>query len=306
MKLVGANSTAKISGLEQLPGTSNYFIGNDPKKWHTAVPNYAKVRYQDVYPGVDLVYYGNHRQLEYDSVVTPGANPRSIKLDFTGTVGDPAKGAHRTSFPRIDHNGDLVVRLNGKEISFHKPTAYQLVSEGAKTTSESVTRDMVDARYVLQSNGQVGIRLAQYDAARTLVIDPIVLVYSSYIGGSADESGWAIAVDGLGNAYVTGETTSSDFPQVNQIVGACQGTCGTGSILSDVFVTKINAAGTALVYSSYIGGTGSEEGFGIAVDGFGNAYVTGHTDSRNFPIVNQIPGACRGACGNGAEPVLRH
>ena len=160
MKLVGSNPGPKISGLEQLPGTSNYFIGNDPKKWRTAVLNYAKVRYQDVYPGVSLVYYGNQHQLEYDFVVAPGADPRAIKLDFMGTVGEP-KRAHHTSFLRIDHNGDLVVRLNAGEVSFHKPTAYQLISDSAKATSE---RDIVEARYVLQPNGHVGIRLATYDS----------------------------------------------------------------------------------------------------------------------------------------------
>ena len=189
MKLVGSNPAAEISGLEQLQGASNYFIGNDPKKWRTAVPNYAKVRYQDVYPGVDLVYYGNQRQLEYDFVVAPGADPRAIKLDFSGTVGKSA----RTSFLQIDHNGNLVVRLNGEEVSFHKPIAYQLVSASTKAPSENIAKKIVDADYIVQSNGRVGIRLAPYDRTRTLTIDPILL-YSSFLGGSATTSN-GIAVD---------------------------------------------------------------------------------------------------------------
>jgi hypothetical protein len=299
MKLVGANPAAEISGLEQLPGTSNYFVGNDPNKWRTAVPNYAKVRYQDVYPGVDLVYYGNRRQLEYDFVVAPGANPRAIKLDFTGTIGKPAKGHDHNSFLRIEHNGDLVVRLDGREVSFHKPTAYQVVSDSTKGASESTARDMVEAGYVLQANGQVGIRLAHYDVTRALTIDPILLLrYSSFLGGSSFDEGLAIAVDRSLNAYVTGDTESSDFPIVHQITGACLPSCGTGKN-DDVFVTKINAAGSALVYSSYIGGSASEAAYGVAVDSSGNAYVTGFTGSSDFPIVHQIPGACLGSCGTG-------
>ncbi len=295
MKLLGANPAAEISGLKQLPGTSNYFIGNDPKKWRTAVPNYAKVRYQDVYPGVDLVYYGNQRQLEYDFVVAPGADPRAIKLDFTGAAHNHAKGVHHASSSRINHNGDLMVRLNGREVSFHKPTAYQLVSDSTKATSDRIGRETVKADYVLKSSGQVGIRLAPYDHTRALVIDPI-LNYSSYIGGSLDDGTGALAVDGLGDAYVTGFTNSSDFPIVNQIPGACQGSCGTGSNY-DVFVTKINAAGSALVYSSYIGGSNDDYGLAIAIDSSGNAYLTGYTDSSDFPRVNQIAGACQGSCG---------
>ena len=264
MKLVGANPAAEISGLEQLPGTSNYFIGNDPKKWRTAVPNYARVRYQDVYPGVDLVYYGNQRQLEYDFVVAPGADPRAIKLDFTGTVGEPAKRLNRASFLRIDHNGDLVMSLNGREVGFQKPTAYQVVSDSARATSAGTAKDSVEASYVLQSNGDVGIRLAPYDHTRALTIDP-TLLYSSYLGGSDSDSGQAIAVDGSGNVYVTGSTDSFDFP----IVGGCLGTCSFPNNFA--FVTKINAAGNALVYSSLIGGSYDDLGRGITVDGSGNA-----------------------------------
>ena len=292
MKLAGANSSAEISGMEQLQGASNYFIGNDPKKWRTAVPNYAKIRYQDVYPGVDLVYYGNQRQLEYDFVVAPGADPRAIQLDFSGTVGKSVKRSHRTSFLQIDHNGNLVVRLNGEEVSFHKPTAYQLVSAGAKATSENIARDIVEADYVLQSNGRVGIRLAPYDRTRALTIDP-VLLYSSLLGGSSDDSGESVAVDSSGNAYVTGQTSSTNFPIVNQIPGACKGSCPGSAV---AFVTKINAAGSALVYSSYIGGSVGTLGQDIAVDSSGNAYLTGVTYSTDFPIVNQIPGACQGSC----------
>jgi hypothetical protein len=300
---VSRSFSRRFSGCEPQPGTSNYFIGNDPKKWRTAVPNYAKVQYQDVYPGVDLVYYGNQRQLGYDFVVAPGADPRAIKLDFTGTAGKPAKGHDRTSFLRIEHNGDLLVRLNGREVSFHKPTAYQLLSDSAKAASGSLAKETVEAGYVLQANGQVGIRLAHYDVTRALTIDPILLQYSSILGGSSFEDGLAIAVDSSGNAYVAGETESSDFPTVHQIAGACLGLCGTVGN-GDVFVTKVNAAGSALVYSSYIGGSAYDEALGVAVDSSGNAYVTGTTFSSDFPTLHQIAGACLGLCGTGNPDVF--
>jgi hypothetical protein len=157
---------------------------------------------------------------------------------------------------------------------------------------------LVEASYVLTSNGQVGIKLATYDVTRALIIDP-VLAYSTRLGASNSESGATIAVDASGNVYVTGTTESFDFPVVNQIPGACQGTCG--SSFSVVYVTKINAAGTALVYSSRLGGSSFDEGFGIAVDGSDNVYLTGLTSSADFPRVNQIAGACQGSCGAGGS-----
>ena len=360
MRLVGANPAAKVSGLNELPGTSNYFIGNDPKKWRTDVPNYAKVKYESVYPGVDLVYYGNQRQLEYDFVVAPGADPSAIRLNV-GAKLSSAKGAQRRARLRIDPNGDLVASVAGEEVRFHKPVVYQSAaapvsssaSAGPSTlqsiaTKASESRRYLDGRYVLQAGNQVRFHIGAYDKTEPLVIDPVLtyssligsggdsgsgiavdgsgnvyltgvvnrggnfdafatkinaagtaLVYSIYLGGSYYDGGASIAVDSLGNAYLTGATESPDFPRVNQIPGACQGTCGTGHYFA-VFVTKINAAGNALVYSSLIGGSHDDSGSSIAVDSSGNAYLTGASSSyrlyHDFPLVNQIPGACNGAC----------
>ncbi len=167
------------------------------------------------------------------------------------------------------------MRVHGREISFRKPTAYQLKVNGS-------AKDIVESGYVLEANGEVGIRLAAYDASRALTIDPVLLQYSSLLGGSNEDDATGIAVDSARNVYVTGVTNSTDFPIVNQIPGACQGGCGTGNG-QDIFVTKINAAGSALVYSSLIGSSGDDYGNGIAVDGSGNAYVTGYTLRPTFP-----------------------
>ena len=183
MTLLNANPKSQATGHDALPGKSNYFIGNDPAKWRTNIPNYAKVKYEGVYPGVDLVYYGNQGQLEYDFVVAPGADPRLVTLAFEG-----AREVH------IDARGELVLGVEGGEVRQHKPVVYQEVA-GVKQE--------VAGRYVMKGKRQVGFRVAAYDPSRPLIIDP-VLVYSTYLGGSAFDVGNAIAVDGAGNAYVTG------------------------------------------------------------------------------------------------------
>ena len=310
MSLVGASEAAQVSGLEQLPGKSNYFIGDDPKKWRTDVANYAKVLYQNIYHGVDLVYYGNQRQLEYDFVVAPGVNPDQIKLDVRADLGvrpspaaDGRKHAHVGTPLRIAANGDLVVSLNGDEVRFHKPVVYQEVDAALSRQqrdpgiNSSLQRQYSEGRYVLEAGNQVTFQVGAYDRTKPLIIDP-VLTYSSYLGGSSYDEGHAIAIDASGNAYVTGPTFSLDFPRVNQTPGACEGSCGQGPY-TDVFVTKINASGTALVYSSYLGGSGGDIGYAIAVDGSSEVYVTGRAGSIDFPRVNQIPGGCVGGCGNG-------
>jgi hypothetical protein len=262
MKLRNANPAAKVTGMEQLAGTSNYFIGNDSAKWRTNVPTYAKVKYEGIYSGIDLVYYGNQRQLEYDFVVAPGADPHRIKFDV--------RGAKRI---RRDEHGDLVLKLGDDEIRWHKPVVYQ-EKDGAK--------QLIAARYAITEKNRVGFKVAKYDVSRPLYIDP--LLYSTYLGGSGVDSGYGIAVDSSGNAYVTGSTTSTDFPTMNPL----QPANGGGS---DAFVTKINPSGSALVYSTYLGGSGDDWGQGIAVDTSGNAYVTGITTSTDFPTMNPLQAA---------------
>jgi hypothetical protein len=257
MKLDGANATPHVDGLEELPGKANYFIGNDPAKWRTNVPTYARVKYHAVYPGVDLVYYGNQQQLEHDFVVTPGASPSAITLGF--------EGAEKLS---LDAQGDLVLATKNGEVQLQKPVCYQLETNGA--------REETAGSYVLKGKNQVGFEIAAYDASKPLVIDP-VLVYSTYLGGSNIDEGVGIAVDSVGNAYVTGLAISTNFPTTG---GAFQTTLGGGQ---DAFVTKLDPTGSGLVYSTYLGGSTSDSGLDIAVDSAGSAYVSGSTISADFP-----------------------
>ena len=268
MQLVAANWTRRVVGAEELPGKVNYFIGNDPSKWRTNVPTYAKVKYEGVYPGVDLVYYGNQGRLEYDFVVAPGADPNSIQLKF--------RGAGKL---RVDNKGDLLLGAAGEEVRFQKPVVYQAANGKRKP---------VEGSYVMAAANSIGFRLGEYDHRQPLVIDP-VLVYSTYLGGSGvfGNVGRGIAVDASGNAYVTGGTGSSNFPTANALQPTLAGR-------SNAFVTKINASGTALVYSTYLGGNLEDGGFGIAVDASGNAYVTGVTGSTNFPTVNALQATLAG------------
>jgi len=284
MKLVGANPLPRVAGLNKLPGKSNYFLSKDRKKWRTNVPIYAKVKYDSVYPGVDLVYYGNQGQLEYDFVVGPGADPRAIKFGIQGATN-----------VAIDASGDLVAELDGQEMRLHKPLVYQPEKRNSKLSWHNI-----EGNYVLTGDNQVGFQVSAYDPQRALVIDP-VLKYSTYLGGSGDDWGSvfnfirAIAVDPRGNAYVIGTTNSIDFPTTTDAHQREFAGGGGGFInpfgdfaVGDVFVAKLNAAGNALVYSTYLGGTGDDYGEGIAVDAAGRAYLAGMTDSTDFPTMNPI------------------
>ncbi|GEM_PF-2682375 len=267
MKLIGANPTPRITGTDELPGKSNYLIGNDPGKWQTGVPNYSKVKYQNVYHGVDLIYYGNQRHIEYDFVVAPGADPRAIALSFDGA--DEMK---------IDVQDNLVLRVSGGEVVMQKPHIYQEVN-GAKQE--------ILGSFELAGK-QIGFHVADYDASKPLVIDP-VLAYSTYLGGSSTEHAEGIAVDASGSVYVTGWTDSPNFPTAN----AFQATLKGGQ---DAFVTKLNPNGSALVYSTYLGGSSSADfGFGIGVDALGNAYITGRTDSPDFPTASPFQANRKGS-----------
>ena len=267
MQLEGANPNPTVTGLDQLPGKANYFIGNDPKKWHTDVPSFARVKYASVYPGVDVVFYGNQRRLEYDFIVAPGADPRTIQLKIDG-----ARKMH------IDSHGDLVLGVPGGEVELQKPLIYQQVKG---------ERREIAGNYLLTADHRVTFSVATYDRNEPLILDP-VLNYSTYLGGSGTENGQAfagIAVDKNGNAFVTGQTTSIDFPSGTNGGVSAAANPNSGA----VFVAEIDPTGTKLLYSTYLRGTTTnsfETGTGIAVDSTGKVYVTGVTFAIDFPTTS--------------------
>ena len=284
MSLIGANAKANPEGMSPQPGVVSYFIGNDPKNWRSGIPTYGKVNYAQIYPGVDLVFYGNQRQLEYDFVVAPGADPGRIAWRIEGA---------RAS---VDAEGNLVMSASNGPATFKKPVLYQ--TDGDKKTS-------VEGRFAVAGN-QVRFRVGGYDHSRALIIDP-VLSYASYLAGTrTDNIGRAldngpngasqgIAVGGDGSAYVTGYTYSIDFPTKNPYKGAppAKVTGVSPGQWPSAFVTKFSPDGASLVYSTYLGGNGYDEGVAIAVDSSGSAYVTGQTDSADFPAT---PGAYQTVC----------
>jgi YVTN family beta-propeller protein len=257
IRLEHANSNTKVSGIDELGGKDNYFIGNDPRKWQTGVPTYARVKYEGIYPGIDLVYHGSgQQQLEYDFVVAPNANPKLIELSFQGSDG-----------VQVDSRGNLLLRVAGIEVVENAPVIYQEI-DGRRTR--------VVGSYALSGEHSARFRIAEYDRRRPLIIDP-VLVYSTYLGGSSYEQGRDIAVDSAGNAYVIGSTNSANFPTTTGVLQ----TTSAGQF--DIYLTKLNSSGSAQVYSTYVGGSDNDYGDGLAIDSLGNAYLTGQTLSSNFP-----------------------
>jgi hypothetical protein len=273
MKIVAANPDAAVEGVNELEGKVNYLLGNDPARWRTNIPTFSRVRYCAVYPGIDLVYYGNQRRLEYDFMIAPGSDAGAIALEFFG--------AERMEIE--DATGDLLLGIGEKTIRQLKPVVYQETGAGRRN---------IEGRYALLGDGRVGFEVGAYDRGTTLIIDP-VLVYSTFLGGDSDTTARAIALDASGNAYVIGGTFSTDFPTANAFQSTLKGD-------SDAVVTKLNAAGTAVVYSTYLGGSGGEEAIGIALDAGGNAYVIGNTGSTDFPTANALQGTFGGdASGSG-------
>jgi len=279
LRLVGALSHPVTQAEDRLPGKANYFLGNDPRQWHTNIATFGKVRYEGVYPGIDLVYYGNQGgQLEYDFVVQPGADPRLIALGVEAeqltekqertSPASPAKAAGLS----VDPAGDLVVHLKDGDVRFHKPVIYQVADE----QQAAALRTVVQGRYVLTAASQVHFELGPYDHTKPLVIDP-VLSYSTYLGGTGADLGYGVAVDTAGQAYVTGTTVSANFPIASGGVQTSYG--GSG----DVFLTKFNSAGSGLVFSTYLGGSGADTAYAIQLDSAGNIYLAGTTYSANFP-----------------------
>ena len=251
----------------------NYFIGNDPAKWHAAVPTSEAVLYKNVFDRIDLKVYGIESRIEYDWIVRPGGDPRDIRFRYENVKGT-----------RMDEAGNLLVETRFGELMHKKPVAYQGVGSGASGEGRSGngTRVSVESAFRKIGENAYGFEVGAYEADLELVIDPVVLAYSTYLGGGGADMGSGIAVDGSGNVYVTGYTNSADFPTVNQYQTDQPGV--------DVFVTKIDttqSGAASLVYSTFLGGNNIDEGYGIAVDGSGSVYVTGYTYSANFPTLNQ-------------------
>lgn len=272
IELLGANPASKAQGEALAVTRSNYFIGNDPAKWRTNVPNYGRVRFSEVYPGIDLLYYGNDGQLEYDWIVKPGADPSRIRMRFDGV-----------QKMRVDANGDLVLETTSGELRQKAPLVYQ--DSGRK----------VAGRYRIRRH-EATFELGRYDRSDRLIIDP-VLVYATYLGGSANDYGTAIAADSSGNAYVTGTTQSTDFPTSHPFQGTNNEGSSPGGSTGDAFVSKISADGSTLIYSTFLGGTGFDQGNGIAVDAAGDAYVAGETTSTDFPLANAFQSSNQNSSG---------
>ena len=297
----GANAEPQIAGLEELPGRSSYFLGNDPAKWQTDVAQYTKVKYQDVYPGIDVVYYGNQNQLEYDFVAAPGADPKVISMAFAGA-----------DSLQVAQNGDLVMNVAGREVRQHKPFIYQEAAHG---------RQQIAGSYVIRGENEVGLEIGTYDVSRPLVIDP-VLSYSTLLGGNGLDDATAVTVDNNGFTYITGATDSADFPTTPGAVKIPNPNVNpnpqpnAGPTVGVIFVTKMNPTGTGVVYSAYLGGTIvaatpyptptfpiENEGNGIAIDAQGNAYIIGTTLTTNFPTPVTAKSFMR-TPGNGPCPVV--
>jgi uncharacterized protein (TIGR03437 family) len=269
MQPVNGSPHPQVIGLNQLPGITNYLLGNDPSQWRTNVKSYEKVEYRNIWPGVNQVYYGNQGELEYDFIVAPGISPNIIRVTFPGA-----------DSLRIDQSGELVLSVCGNEIRQHAPVIYQ---------QRNGKREIISGRYALYTNNgrqEVGFEIGRYDTSRTLVIDP-VLIYSTYFGGSAADTAESITVDSAGNMYVSGVTNSSNLPTAGPFRSGYSGA-------ADSYICKLNSLGNSLIFSTYIGGTGNDVVRRLAVDAAGNCYITGFTSSGNYPTQNPLQGAFGG------------
>jgi uncharacterized repeat protein (TIGR01451 family) len=259
MKLAGANPNVNVTGADRLPGKSNYFLGNDPAKWRHSVPQFARVRYENVYPGINLLFYGNQGRLEYDFQVAPGSDPRQAELEFNG-----AKKLELKDGALVIHGEDGSVRLG-------TPRVYQ--ETGGK-------RQSVEGSFVLRGENRAGFAIGSYDHSRELVIDPI-LTFSTYFGGSGDEHSTYIAIDGSFNIYLTGSTTSPNLPAATGVDQ--KALAGAQNVYIAKITPPLGSIAAALDYVTYLGGNGTDSPVGINVDGQGDAFVAGTTSSSNFP-----------------------
>ena len=271
MKLVGANPAARVSGAEQLPGKTSYFIGNNAAEWRRAIPQFARVRYDEIYPGINLVFYGREGQLEYDFQVAPGSDPAQAQLQFDGS-----------KKLQLSH-GNLIIKGRGGDVRLETPRAYQQIAGHEQP---------VESHFVLRAGNRVGFEIGPYDHSRELVIDPI-LSYSTYFGGTADETcpsfvtpvpampatatpGCpAIAIDNVADIYLVGATDSNPatFP------APATGGLVPPSTNSNIYVAKLDPTGGTLLYLAFLGGGGTDVNAGVAVDGSGNVYLAGTTTS---------------------------
>jgi hypothetical protein len=265
---VGASSAAAVSAERKGSGQVSYFRGNDASEWRTGLPTYEEVVYDELWPGIDLAFAGADSELKYELHVAPGARVADVHISYGG--------AERVW---LDSEGNLLMATPLGVLTDRRPLSYQDI-DGARV--------LVESQFVQHSDGSYGFAVGEYAADLPLVIDP-GLVYSTFLGGSAGENGLGIAVDAAGNAYVTGFTESSNFLTANPPPPASVDTSFNGGV-SDVFVTKINATGTTLLYSTFLGGSSTEQGLAIDVDEDFNAYVTGFTGSSNFPIQSGLEG----------------
>jgi Beta-propeller repeat len=260
LEWIGAQASIPV-GQEHLAYKSNYFIGRDPKRWQQNVPHYSRVVYSSLYPGVDLVWYGNQKQLEYDLQLSPGANLHQIRLQITGI--------QRLS---VDKNGDLLLSIKTGTVHQSKPLMYQW---------RNGQRQTIGGRYIQRGPHQIGFSADNYDSTKPLVIDP-VLSYFTYLGGSGNEDAQGIAVDRKGMSYVTGHTTSINFPVTSPAARS------ENAGLTDIYVTKFNENGSQAIYSTYLGGSSNDFGVAIALDNNGNAYVRGSSGSQDYPVTQGV------------------
>jgi hypothetical protein len=296
MKLEGANDNLTVEGLDELQGRTNYFIGDDPNEWQKAVPTYKRIKYSNVYDGVDLVYYGNQRELEYDFIVAPNTNPDVIKLNF-----------ENAEDITIDANGDLILKIGNHTIRQHAPIAYQEIngqkqevsSQWSLTKVPSSKFQVLSLEQTATDNGQrttdnfiIKFDVGNYDQTKPLIIDPVI-VFSSYLGGSAGddlftiEAGFSVKVDSSGNVYVAGITPSADFPTQSPHQPASGGNY-------DAFITKLNPSGSALLYSTFFGGSDEDRIYSIALGANNEMFVAGYTYSTNFPTMTPYQSSNRG------------
>ncbi|HXL26349.1 MAG TPA: SBBP repeat-containing protein, partial [Chthoniobacterales bacterium] len=263
MQFIGANPEASLCGHAEMPGKINYLVGNDPSQWRVGIPTYARIHAEELYPGINLVYYGNQQQLEYDLIVSPGADPAAITIHF--------EGADNVS---INQQGELVLKLGPDEIRQPRPSLFQVIN--------GVTQS-IPGQYQLRGCDSVIFSVGQYDHHLPLRIDPL-LTYSSYFGGKGADVAVSVKVDASNDVYVAGVTLSqlslTNPPQAS-LVSDFQG----GRFVGDGFIAKFDSTLTNLLFLTYFGGSLEDAIYDLALDGSNNIYVTGFTDSTNFPIM---------------------